>query len=192
MKKRLPKTSSNDDKLIPLSMLLMDHGFRCFSYERITRFLAGKKHRRYGTGFLNTDPEYYRRIYIEDGLVYKIWEPEFLWKDYMPGAILANFYGKDLTPALIGLIIDDVADIRGYVMEECRIVVSPHDYARMMNLLMKKTQETRWCFPDCIKQNMGWFNGQMTLLDLENVQPISNSIKTAQKVYDKCIHELDS
>lgn len=166
---RFPLNTRNDDRFIPIVMALRANGFTNYSYEAVIKHLKDVPFLQGGTGWKTKDLKFQRKLYEKDGLIYKLWDKSFQWSENMVEAIRIEFYGPLLTPALLGLIVDDDVDVRGYVMLKCQLCHNAHDWAKAVELINQQQAKTGMTFPDAIRQNVGTYKGKITLFDLENV-----------------------
>jgi hypothetical protein len=166
---RFALNTKHDDRFIPIVMALRANGYLNFQYENVIRLLEGIPFGEWGTGWKTKDLRYQRRLYEKDGLIYKLWDKTFLWKDNIVEAIRVGYYGPLLTPGLLGVIVDDDAEVRGYVMYKCQQLNHRNDFTRMLELLEEQRKVYGMTFNDPLKQNVGTYKGRITLFDLENV-----------------------
>ncbi len=187
---RRPSLTINDDKFIPIVMMLAAHGYETFRYEETARLVTKKGPEPWGTGYKTRNIIYRRELFARGDTIYKLWAKDFLWASNILDGVLSEFYDSTLTSALVGVILDDDADVRGYVMHKAKRLNNEHQWAQMIGLLCERTKETKMCFPDCIKQNMGVYKGKLTLFDLENVVAAKRGLQTKFKGYDKVVSEV--
>lgn len=183
---RFAQNTKDDNAYIPIVMMLKHHGFQVFQYEKLAKQVRGEPE-PWGTGYQTRALKYRRVIYTHKKLVYKFWGKDYLWADNILLGIRNEFYGMELTEALIGVIIDDDVDVRGYVMHRVANLQGQHQHDQMMRKLKRKTRKTGMCFPDCIKQNVGVWKDRVTLLDLENVVAAGKGVITKDQSYDKVV-----
>jgi hypothetical protein len=147
-------------------MFLADNNYKFYHYHAIME-LCGAEVKQHGTGRLGSDPKKLRRVYYAKGRAIKIWGQEFRGGDKIMRAIPTGYY-HNLSPALIGLVFDDEANCRGYVMKKGGLSVQPHHYHSMLKRIIEEADRTGIVFTDCIIQNM-CLCGDVCLMDLESI-----------------------
>jgi len=165
----------NRPRVIPTLDILKvyEAGYCCLDYISVLHKIRRAKLILRGSGFKNFANDSYRQVYELGDRVYKLWRKDYSDKLNIVGAIKAGFYNQDTTPALLGLIIDINNDCYGYVMYKCNLYVQSRDFNKFIDVLINNTQKSNYVYDDCIPQNCGMYNGQITLLDLESSSPLS-------------------
>lgn len=173
-------------------MMLKHHGFEAIRYEKILKEIGKQQPEAWGSGWKSAELRWRRELYDRGNKVIKLWSKKFEFSTNILDGIRSEFYGELLTPALVGVIIDDDVDVRGYVMHKGNRLTHDKYMFKILNDLYSQTRLTGYCFPDCIRENMGMWDGKTTLFDLECVVKTTKNIKTKLKIYDEVIDKLAS
>lgn len=99
----------------------------------------------------------------------KVWNPQYIRRDNILGALEAKFYDETTVPALTGLIYHQEV-CRGYVTQACELThkIGNEFYEN----LKRKTVECGFYAIQYSRYHIGHFSKGYSLFDLEGVHPI--------------------
>lgn len=102
-------------------------------------------------------------------LYYKIWNPSYIRRDNIIGALDSGFYDVRTVPALRALIFSHGV-CRGYVMRECRPLKSFDP--SFFRLVLDRTAGTNYFAVQFGHAHSMLCEGEISMIDLEGVYPI--------------------
>jgi hypothetical protein len=123
-----------------------------------------------------------------NGLFFKIWNPTYVRRDNILGALGAGFYDERTTPALDALVFHEGV-CRGYVMRSgtpCRKLD-----ADFFELIKHRSEETGYFNVQFSAGHTMLCDGKISLLDLEGVYPIAEygRMEHHRAVFDNADYE---
>jgi hypothetical protein len=170
------------------AMWLADIGYKYYEHWYV-EYLEKTLIKR-GTGWQCDKDTKKREAFERKGIIYKVWPKVFLERDNVPAGMKQDFYRKICKP-LIGLIYDEEAVCRGYVMKKCNLNVSHKHINSTIKILQQETRRTGLYYKDCVPQNFCLYKNEPQVIDLENVITVrGNKIKTKNIKYNKTVKEV--